>query len=118
MTTHDLIRRARELAKLREKATNGQWVGGPWCQYLPPADRKLVIAAPDMAELLEKMADEMDRCYRALKILAKEIDEINNCDVHTRAFGIMLQQNQGWDGETDVPDDVLVEAFIRCCLEE
>jgi len=88
MTTSDLIRRARELARLAEKATPGPWIedgDGVSTSFSSPAgdvavactvcndtDRSLIAAAPDMARLLGQLADELDwiikwaleRCYQ------------------------------------------------------
>lgn len=89
METYNLVKRARELAKLAEKATPGPWshIGnGRIAQIdravamvhnynLHPqhgvADAELIAAAPEMADLLAKLADELDwiirwaleRCY-------------------------------------------------------
>ena len=79
----DLIRRARELAKLAEGATPGPWlVESPGRVYacevrhkpsaylvaavITPykdtsADARLIAAAPDMARLLVQLADELER---------------------------------------------------------
>ena len=83
----DLIRRARELAKLAEKATPGPWAivetsgllihrgdmaycDEPECSCMDDgyiatagrqADAKLIQAAPDMALLLGQLADELER---------------------------------------------------------
>ena len=87
MATTGLIRRARELAKLAEKATPGPWaiveISGllihrgdmAYCDesecsciddgYIATAERqtdaKLIQAAPDMALLLGQLADELER---------------------------------------------------------
>ena len=84
--TADLIRRARELAKLAEKATPGPWYArpnpewhrAPWrvdTRERLPEDRYddgnvclagkhnalLIAAAPEMARLLGQLADELER---------------------------------------------------------
>ena len=86
-SAENMIKRARELAKLAEKATPGPWViveisgllihrgdmaycDGPECScmddgYIATAERqtdaKLIQAAPDMALLLGQLADELER---------------------------------------------------------
>jgi len=80
----DLIRRAREMAKLAEEATPGPWRIGEGeakrrryrtvmsqsgfrllsmrTNYLErDADARLIAAAPDMARLLGQLADELER---------------------------------------------------------
>ena len=75
----DLIRRARELARLGEWATPGPWsvvecdkqldlyrVSGPTeidyvdGDYLTGVDAELIAAAPDMAALLRQLADALE----------------------------------------------------------
>jgi len=72
-STHDLIRRARELAKLREKATPGPWkktnlsfvrsqvdmspVASTYTDE--QANAKLIAVAPEMAALLERLVETL-----------------------------------------------------------
>jgi hypothetical protein len=77
----DLIKKARELTALADKATPGPWSkdglfwllrfskknAGNWeeevkdHEYLPDEDdASLIAAAPDMARLLKQMADELE----------------------------------------------------------
>jgi len=103
----NLIKRARELAKLREKATEGPWEvheisGGYWITggRLPDfesvgemigratyANSALITAAPEMAGLLEQMADELEsrdrwareRCREFCKDLETRGRHASNC---------------------------------------
>ena len=83
METYNLVKRARELAKLTEKATPGPWKKhGCDCVYsakipnpgrnpgglvfisdvaLRSADHDLIVAVPEMARLLGQLADELER---------------------------------------------------------
>ncbi len=88
MSIKDLIQRARELSALAEKATPGPWYSIPnpeWknacCRidnkpdadwgnfgqisYASPHDAPLIAAAPEMAELLKQLADELDANMKA-----------------------------------------------------
>ena len=82
-----LIARARELAALRKKATPGKWEarmaemccpdrgtiyvegntlnnGHFWSHGFRADDATFIAAAPEMAELLEKLARELDDAYK------------------------------------------------------
>ena len=84
--TDDLIKKAREYAKLAEKATPGPWrvntrydlpsIDGPEYSVIggecddsgatawldgDKADLALAAAAPDMAQLIAKMADALEK---------------------------------------------------------
>ncbi len=107
--TTDLIRRARELAKLAEKATPGPWFEDPfrmeiygkdhtaWVAKTTDWDRPLLIAAPEMARLLGQLADELerlsgdwrDRCYQEM-LAARGIDSPDDACLRCKGTGVRL----------------------------
>ncbi len=94
MNNINLIKRAREFAKLTKNATEGPWYSIPdpeyrgaccridnkpdarWSNfgqicYTSPRNAPLIAAAPEMAELLKVMADRLEESENEAKEWAK-----------------------------------------------
>jgi len=91
MNKHEeLIRRARELAALAKKAIPGPWEyssfvlrqvssGASIATFDRPPDdddEALIVAAPEMACLLSKLADELENLSQQIQDLEAEIDAL------------------------------------------
>jgi hypothetical protein len=138
---HDLIRRARELAALADKATPGPWRAAqaksgpfklpPWWyvmglpvdgpstggDYYSEADAKLVATSPDMAHLLAEMADELEQHRQALTIIAQELDGWGDVDLHEEAFLIALDRDPSYeDGSRDPEPNDYTQALLKAVL--
>lgn len=129
-----LIRRARELTALAEKATPGPWSkwlpSGAGCFIIfkrletwpfrrqiaytqplePPEEHhnaRLIAAAPEMACLLAEMADVLERLEKQLDIAAKEIS--------TTPDGDMCPSD--YDGELTCTCNGTIADVYRCWRE-
>lgn len=127
-----LIRCARELAALAEKATPGPWEWEKaargyalWCpgsgkyihagridfmpEYCPEAlaNMEILAAAPEMARLLAEMADALECLEKQLEVAAKEIS--------TTPDGDMCPSD--YDGELTCTCNGTIADVYRCWRE-
>ena len=150
MNPNELIARARALASLAWDATPGPWEwscdrGAPvllgnnktrWVlkeqlshhdptgltgRGMPSEeDKALIAAAPDMAELLERLADELVRHREALARIVTElgIDACGDIDLHEKAFEIAVSRDRSYeDGSRDPEPDDYAQALLEAVLD-